>query len=58
MTAAFFESTKNNLDLRGFYLLPEVMYGVAITVQLIVALASILSVRKVVVLEPAIVFRG
>ena len=58
MTAAFFESTKNNLDLRGFYLLPEVMAGVAIAVILIVALATILSVRRVAVLEPAIVFRG
>lgn len=58
MTAAFFEATRNNLDLRGFYLLPEVMGGVAIAVMLIVFLASIISVRRVVVLEPAIVFRG
>jgi putative ABC transport system permease protein len=58
MTAAFFESTKNNLDLRGFYLLPQIMGGVAIAVMVIVALASVLSVRRVVVLEPAVVFRG
>lgn len=58
MTAAFFEVTKDNLDLRGFYLLPEVMGGVAAAVMLIVALASALSVRRVAVLEPAIVFRG
>jgi putative ABC transport system permease protein len=58
MTAAFFEATKDNLDLRGFYLLPQVMGGVAIAVTLIVALASALSVRRVAVLEPAIVFRG
>ena len=58
MTAAFFEITKDNLDLRGFYLLPQVMAGVAIAVILIVTLATILSVRRVAILEPAIVFRG
>ena len=58
MTATFFELTKNNLDLRGFYLPPEIMAGVAVAVMVIVALASILSVRRVVVLEPAVVFRG
>jgi putative ABC transport system permease protein len=58
MTAAFFEITKDNLDLRGFYVLPEVMWGVAITVILIVLLASAISVRRVVMLEPAVVLRG
>jgi putative ABC transport system permease protein len=58
MTAAFFEATRNNLDLRGFYLLPQVMGGVGVAVLVIVILASILSIRRVAVLEPAIVFRG
>ena len=58
MTAAFFEATKNNLDLRGFYLMPEIMAGVAVAVILIVFLASAISVRRVAVLEPAVVFRG
>lgn len=58
MTATFFEATKNNLDLRGFYLLPQIMVGVAVAVFLIVLLASIVSVRRVAVLEPAVVFRG
>jgi putative ABC transport system permease protein len=58
MTAAFFEATKDNLDLRGFYLLPQVMAGVAAAVLIIVALASALSIRRVAVLEPAVVFRG
>jgi putative ABC transport system permease protein len=58
MTAAFFELTKDNLDLRGFYLLPAVMGGVAVAVMLIIFLASIISVRRVAVLEPAVVFRG
>jgi ABC-type lipoprotein release transport system permease subunit len=35
-----------------------VMGGVAVAVMLIVALASVLSVRRVAVLEPAVVFRG
>jgi putative ABC transport system permease protein len=58
MTATFFELTKDNLDLRGFYLLPPIMWGVAATVFVIVLLASAVSVRRVVVLEPAVVFRG
>jgi putative ABC transport system permease protein len=58
MTAAFFEITKNNLDLRGFRLLWQIAAGTGVTVMLIVFLASLLSVRKVLVLEPAVVFRG
>jgi putative ABC transport system permease protein len=58
MTAAFFEATKDNLDLRGFRLLPEIMMGTGAAVLVIVILASIVSVRRVVVLEPAVVFRG
>jgi putative ABC transport system permease protein len=58
MTAIFFEATQSKLDLRGFRLLPIVMQGTAATVFLIVFLASIFSVRRVIVLEPAVVFRG
>ena len=58
MTALFFDLTQGNLDLRGFRLLPEIMLGTAGAVFLIVFLASIVSVRRVVVLEPAVVFRG
>jgi putative ABC transport system permease protein len=58
MTAAFFEITKNNLDLRGFYLLPQIMELVAAAVAVIILLASAISVRRVAVLEPAVVFRG
>jgi putative ABC transport system permease protein len=58
MTAAFFESTKNNLNLRGFYVYPEIAIGAAIIIFLIVLLASLISIRRVLVLEPAIVFRG
>ena len=58
MTAAFFEITKNNLDLRGFSLLWQIAAGTGATVFLIVILASLMSIRRVLVLEPAVVFRG
>ncbi|MBM3762364.1 MAG: FtsX-like permease family protein [Acidobacteria bacterium] len=58
MTAAFFEAFQSNLDLRGFRMLPEIMQGTAAVVFFIVILASAFSVRKVIVLEPAVVFRG
>ena len=57
-TAAFFEVTKHNLDLRGLHLLWQIAAGTGVAVMLIVILASLLSVRKVLVLEPAVVFRG
>ena len=58
MTAAFFEITKNNLDLRGFSLLWQIAAGTGGAVLLIVMAASLMSVRRVLVLEPAVVFRG
>jgi putative ABC transport system permease protein len=58
MTATFFAATQSNLDLRGFYLLPEIMAGTAVVVAFIILLASLVSVRRVAVLEPAVVFRG
>lgn len=58
MTALFFESTKNIAHLTGFYLQWQVALGSAAAVGVIIVLASIVSARKVLVLEPAIVFRG
>ncbi len=58
MTAGFFEAFKYNLDFRGFRLPWEIMAGVGVTVLVIVALASLMSIRRVLVLEPAAVFRG
>ncbi len=59
MTAAFFELTADlNPNLRGLHLLPEIAVGTAATVVVIVFLASVMSLRKVLVLEPAVVFRG
>ncbi len=58
MTAAFFELTADlNPNLRGLHLLWEIAAGTAATVVVIVCLASVMSLRKVLVLEPAAVFR-
>jgi putative ABC transport system permease protein len=57
-TALFFELTKDNLDLRGFRLLPEIMLLTGGLVFAVVTLATLLSVRRVVVVDPAVVFRG
>ena len=58
LTALFFELTKDNLDLRGFRLLPEIMLLTGGLVFAVVMIATILSVRRVVVVDPAVVFRG
>jgi putative ABC transport system permease protein len=58
LTALFFEWTKNMVHLQGFFLPWQVMAGTAGAVLLIVVLASLLSIRRVLVLEPAAVFRG
>lgn len=58
LTAAFFESTKDIIHLRNFFLPWQVMVGVGVAVIVIVFLASLLSIRRVLVLEPAVVFRG
>jgi len=58
LTAAFFEFTKDNLELRGFRLLPEIMLLTGGLVSAVVLIATMISVRRVAVVEPAIVFRG
>jgi putative ABC transport system permease protein len=57
LTALFFEGTKNLAHLAGFYLPWQVVALSAGAVSLIVVLASLVSARKVLVLEPAEVFR-
>jgi putative ABC transport system permease protein len=58
LTALFFEWTKNLVHLQGFFLPWQVMAGTASAVLLIVVLASLVSIRRVLVLEPAVVFRA
>jgi putative ABC transport system permease protein len=59
LTALFFESTSLLFtQLAGLNMFWEVMAGTGLAVLVIVALASLVSLRKVLVLEPAVVFRG
>lgn len=58
LTAVFFESTANITHLAGLYLFWQVMVGVGVAVLFIVLASSLISIRKVLVLEPAMVFRG
>ncbi len=58
LTAIFFESTRHLTHLAGLHLFWQVMVGTGVAVVVIVILASLLSIRRVLVLEPAVVFRG
>lgn len=57
--AVFFASTTKSVDaLRGFYLFPEIAVAVAGLAILIVFASTVLSLRRVFVVDPATVFRG
>jgi putative ABC transport system permease protein len=58
MAAAFFEITLQKLATRGIILMWQSVALTGSLILLVVALASLLSLRRVLVLEPAIVFRG
>jgi putative ABC transport system permease protein len=58
LCALFFHSTQDVTALRGFVLHAEVMAGTALAVLVIMLLSSIASIRRVFVLDPAVVFRG
>lgn len=58
MAAAFFSITVNYLPTRGIVLPWQVMTGIAGVVLFVVGLASLMSIRRVLVLEPAVVFRS
>lgn len=58
MAATFFAIFVHKIATRGIIMLPQVMAGTAVVVVFIVIVASLMSIRKVLVLEPAIVFRG
>lgn len=58
LCAVFFEVTLQQIATRGITLLWQNAVGVAAVVFVVVILSSLLSIRKVVRLEPAIVFRG
>jgi putative ABC transport system permease protein len=58
MVTLFFEATKNLSLLRGFGMPWQVAAGTAVAIALIAVFASLLSIRRVWVLEPAVVFRS
>ena len=58
MTALYFMVTNQRTQLAGLNMIWQVMAGTGVAVGVIIVLASLVSIRKVLVLEPAIVFRG
>ena len=58
LTSLYFLATNQRTQLAGLNMPWEVMAGTGAAVLLIVVLASLVSIRKVVILEPAVVFRG
>jgi putative ABC transport system permease protein len=58
LTGLFFESTKNITHLAGLYLVPQAAVAVGIAVLIIISLTAVLASLRVLLLEPAVVFRG
>ena len=58
LCAVFFEITLQQIATRGLVLMWQNMVGTGVLVIFIVMVASLLSIRRVLVLEPAVVFRG
>lgn len=59
LCAGFFEITSRvSINLRAFELPWQVAAGTALAVFLIIVIASLASIRRVMVVDPAIVFRG
>ncbi len=58
MAATFFEITVRKLATRGIILMWENVVITGACILFVVIIASLLSIRRVVVLEPAAVFRG
>ncbi len=58
LVSIFFEITLNKVATRGLVLMWQSVAGTGAIIFLIVILASLLSIRRVLVLEPAVVFRG
>src|SRR5215470_3043136 len=57
LTAVFFVVSRSDAT-RGFFMFWQAMVGTFGVVLFIVMVASLMSIRKVLVLEPAMVFRG
>jgi putative ABC transport system permease protein len=57
MAATFFELTLRQLPMRGMVLMWQCVALTGASILLVVIVASVLSIRRVLVLEPASVFR-
>jgi len=58
LCAGFFELTLKKLATRGIVLMWQSVAATGVVMAVIVTMASLLSIRRVLVLEPAVVFRG
>jgi putative ABC transport system permease protein len=58
LCSTFFEVTKDVPALKGFVLHWQVALGTFVAICLIIILSSFVSIRKVLVIDPAVVFRG
>ncbi|MCH9754108.1 MAG: ABC transporter permease [Alphaproteobacteria bacterium] len=58
LATLFFESTSHLNAMRGFQLIYEVVIGTGITILVIMIMASYISIRKVLLVDPATVFRN
>lgn len=58
LTALFFINTNKITSLAGLHMTWPAFAGTGVAVLLIITITSLISIRKVLVLEPAIVFRG
>jgi putative ABC transport system permease protein len=58
IAATFFSITANKLATRGIILMWQSVAMTAVCIFAVVIIASLLSIRRVIVLEPAAVFRG
>ena len=58
MAATFFEITLHKVATRGIVLMWQCVSLTGACILFVVIVASILSIRRVLVLEPAAVFRG
>ncbi len=58
LCSVFFQITLNKVQTRGLVLFWQSVAGTGIAIFAVVFVASILSLRRVLVLEPSVVFRG
>jgi len=58
LCATFFEIFRHKVQTRGLVLLWQSVAGTGVAIFVVVIVASFLSIRRVLVLEPAVVFRG